>query len=53
MGGGMKILTVFLTGAFALIMIYLMFEQGGAPANNVLRGFGTASSDIFRTLQGR
>lgn len=53
MGGGLRIFTLFVTGAFALIMLYLVFEQGGAPANNVLRGFGTASSDIFRTLQGR
>lgn len=53
MSGGVRILTLFITGAFGLIMLYLLFEQGGQPANAVLRGFGQSSSDIFRTLQGR
>lgn len=53
MHDGMKVFTAFIAGAFGLIMLYLLFEQGGQPAAAVIRAGGQTSTDIFRTLQGR
>jgi hypothetical protein len=46
------ILSAFIAGAFGLIMLYLILDRASG-ADQVLTGFGSASSTVFRTLQGR
>ena len=47
----MSALEKFFAGAFALIAVYLIFN---APnVSDVIGKFGSSSSDVFKTLQGR
>jgi hypothetical protein len=49
----MKIITIFLGGAFAAIMLYLVVKDGGAAANQILGGLASFNQRTFSTLQGR
>lgn len=48
----MSVLEKFITGAFALIAIYL-FIYNGDKTSQVIKSFATGSSNVFATLQGR
>lgn len=47
------VVTKFLAGAFGVVALYLLISDGGAGANNVLRGLGEFNQKTFSTLQGR
>lgn len=49
----MRVIEIFLGGAFAAVMLYLIVKDGGQAANSILRGLGTFSQQTFGTLQGR
>lgn len=48
----MSVLEKFITGAFALIAIYL-FIFNGSKTSEVIKSFADGSSGVFKTLQGR
>jgi hypothetical protein len=49
----MKVIQIFLAGAFAAVMLYLVVKDGGTAANNILGGLGRFNEQTFATLQGR
>lgn len=49
----MKVIQIFLGGAFGAVMLYLLVKDGGAAANQILGGLGRFNQQTFSTLQGR
>ena len=49
----MRVIELFLAGAFGAVMLYLIVKDGGSAANNILGGLATFNRQTFSTLQGR
>lgn len=49
----MKVISLFLAGAFGAVMLYLVVKDGGMAANQILGGLGRFNQQTFATLQGR